>query len=259
MEDTRNTFQILVIFQLTISFDRVADIYDRTRSLPSEVMARLVETLANELSDYKTILDVGVGTGRFAKPLQDAGFEVVGVDVAKKMIDKAKEKGVKNLLLSDACCLPFRDNVFDAVICIHILHLISKWKTALFQICRVARGSMVSLSYAFKNPVRAAYDDLLKKHGYERHRPGKSEQDLKEQVSPSKSVFVCSFDTSSDDHLTNLAQGTSSSQWEIPESVNGKVVRELRGQFAGRVFTQQLYILIWKIDDLKVFCERNGL
>jgi len=244
---------------LTISFDRVADIYDRTRSLPSEVMTRLVETLTNELSDCKTILDVGVGTGRFSKPLQDAGFEVVGVDVANKMIGKAKEKGVKNLLLSEACSLPFRDNGFDAAMCIHILHLISGWKRALFETCRVTRGSMVSLSYACKDPVRAAYDDLLKKYGYEGHRLGRSEQDLRELVSPAKSVFVCSYDTSSADRLTNLAQGAFSSQWQMPENLNRKVVEELRSQFAGRVFTQQLYVLMWKIDDLKVFCERNGL
>ena len=244
---------------MTISFDRVADIYDRTRGLPSEVMARLVETLTNKLNYCKTILDVGVGTGRFSKPLQDAGFEVVGIDVSKKMIKKAKEKGMRNLILSDACSLPFRDKVFGAVVCIHILHLISKWKTALFEICRVILGSMVSLFYAHKDPVRAAYDELLKKYGYERHRPGKSEQDLRELVRPSKSVFVCSYNTSSDDRLTNLAQGTCSSQWEIPKEITRRVVAELRSQFAGRVFTQQLYVPMWKIDDLKVFCERNGL
>lgn len=262
---TINTDDAPMLFQnrrstkLTISFDRVADIYDRTRSLPSEVMARLVETLTNELAGCKTILDVGVGTGRFSKPLQDAGFEVVGIDVSKKMINKAKEKGAKNPLLSDACSLPFRDNVFDAAACIHILHLISRWRTALFEICRVTRGSLVSLFYARKDSVRAAYNELLKKYGYERHRPGKSEQDLRELVSPSKTVFVCSYSTSSDDRLTNLAQGTFSSQWEIPESVNRKVIEELRGQFAGKTFTQELYVTMWKIEDLKIFDSKAHL
>jgi len=222
-------------------------------------MAKLVETLTNELSGCRTILDVGVGTGRFSKPLQDAGFEVVGIDVSEKMVKKAKEKGVKNLILSDACSLPFRDNVFDATICIHILHLISKWKTALFEICRAANGSLVSMFDAHKDPLRTAYDEMLKKHGYERHRLGKSEQDLRELVSPSKSVFVCSYDTSSDDRLTNLAQRAFSGQWDIPESVTRKVVDELRGQFAGKVFTQQLYVTMWKINDLKVFCAKACL
>jgi ubiquinone/menaquinone biosynthesis C-methylase UbiE len=219
-------------------------------------MAKLVKTLTNELRGCRTLLDVGVGTGRFSKPLQDAGFEVVGVDVSKKMIKKAKERGVKNLILSDARSLPFRDKVFGATVCIHILHLISKWKTALSEICRVSNDSLVSLFDAHKDPLRTAYDEKLKEYGYERHRPGKSEQDLMKLVGPSKSVFVCSYDTSSDDRLTNLAQRAFSGQWDIPESVTRKVVEDLRGSFAGKTFTRQLYVTMWKIDDLKIFCAK---
>lgn len=211
------------------------------------------------MSGHRIILDVGVGTGRFSEPLQDVGFEVVGVDVSKKMMRKAKEKGVKDLILSDACSLPFRDKVFDATVCIHILHLISKWQTALCEICRVTRSSMISLFYACQDPVRAAYDGLLKKFGYERNRPGKSEQDLKELVSPSNSVFVCSYSTSSDDRLANLAQRTFSSQWELPRSVNRKIVKELKGHFTGKTFSQKLYVILWKIDDLSILCAKAYL
>ncbi|NIO37061.1 class I SAM-dependent methyltransferase, partial [Candidatus Bathyarchaeota archaeon] len=62
-----------------IPFNSVAHIYDRTRGPPEHVMKQLLEALTSELSDYRTIMDAGVGTGRFAKPLQDSGFEVVGV------------------------------------------------------------------------------------------------------------------------------------------------------------------------------------
>ena len=69
-------------------------------------------------------------------------------------------------------------------------------------------------------------------------------------------MFVCSYDVFADERLINLAQGTSSSQWEIPESVNQKVVEELRSQFAGRKFLQQLHIIMWEIDDLKAWLEK---
>ncbi|MGD8507102.1 MAG: hypothetical protein PVF15_10625, partial [Candidatus Bathyarchaeota archaeon] len=65
-----------------ISFDTVSHVYDKTRGPPEHVKKQLFGTLVNELSNYKTILDAGVGTGRFAKPLQDSGFEVVGIDIA---------------------------------------------------------------------------------------------------------------------------------------------------------------------------------
>lgn len=89
-------------FQMRMSFDSVAEYHDKTRGPPMQVMEQLVKKLINELCGYKTILDAGVGTGRFAKPLQDNGFDALGIDIAEKMINKAVEKGAKNLhALSD--------------------------------------------------------------------------------------------------------------------------------------------------------------
>ena len=51
---------------------------------------RIVESLLN--SSGKTLLDVGVGTGRFATWLAERGFEVVGVDISREMLKKAKKK-----------------------------------------------------------------------------------------------------------------------------------------------------------------------
>jgi ubiquinone/menaquinone biosynthesis C-methylase UbiE len=241
---------------MRIPFNSVAHVYDKTRGLPEHVMKRLLETLASELSSYRTILDAGVGTGRFAKPLQDSGFEVVGIDIARKMINKAKERSVSNLLLGDVCFLPFKDNSFDATVCIHVLHLISEWKTALQEICRVTRSTMVSMNYMHKNPMWKAYDKLLKKYGYERRRPGKGEWELKKLVRPSASVFIASFETKADERLTYLSQRVYSHQWDIPEDVNEKIVNELKSQFAGKVFHQGLRLLIWDIDNLKTFCKK---
>jgi len=251
--------QCLEVSLISVSFDRVAEIYDKTRSLPSDVMRKLVESLTNELGGCKTVLDIGTGTGRFAKPLQQLGFEVVGIDIAKKMIGKAREKGVNNLFLGDACLLPFKANTFDVTICIHLLHLVSKWEAALGEICRVTRSFMFSLFYANKDPVRESYDWLLKKYGYERRRLGKSEQELKNLINPPKSVFVSCYNVLADERLANLAQGTFSSQWNIPEDINQKIVEELRSQFAGKTFPQELRILMWKIDYLRACCDRVGV
>jgi ubiquinone/menaquinone biosynthesis C-methylase UbiE len=238
-----------------ISFDRVADIYDRTRSLPGKVMGRLIEVLTIELDGCKEILDLGTGTGRFAGPLQSVGFDVFGVDISKKMISNAKGKGVKHLLLGDASCLPFKDKTFDATICIHLLHLITEWNKTLREVCRVSQYAMFSLCYAHKDPVREAYDQLLRKQGYVRRRPGKSEQELKDLLNPTKFLFVSSYNTHADDRFVNLEQRTASSQWEIPQSVNLKIVGELKTEFAGKTFRQELYLLMWTIESLKILCS----
>lgn len=236
---------------MRISFDPAAEFYDRTRGPSRHVMEQLVRILVNELSGYCTILDAGVGTGRFAKPLQDNGLEVVGIDIAKKMISKAVGKGVKNLLLSDACFLPFKDYSFDVAVCVHLLHLISEWRAALHEICRVTKDIMVSIHYVRRNPIWEAYKGLLKSHGYESRRLGKGEWELKDLVEPSKSVFVASYEGNADERLTYLSQRAYSSQWEIPDDVNTKIVDELKHQFTGKMLPQELRILVWDIRDLK--------
>ena len=68
----------------TISFDRAVETYDATRSLPPQVMSKVVEKLVAVLErrECHDILDAGVGTGRFSVPLQEHGFDVAGVDVS---------------------------------------------------------------------------------------------------------------------------------------------------------------------------------
>lgn len=227
---------------MRISFDSAAEIYDKTRGPPRQVMNQLVKTLISELSCYETILDVGVGTGRFTKPLQDNGFEVVGVDIAKKMINKAVEKGAHNLLQGDVCSLPFKDNSFDVAVSVHLLHLISEWKMALQEICRVTRRVMVSMTYVGADPVWETYDSLLKGYGYESRRVGKGEWELEGLVKPSKSVFVASYCRSADRRLAHMSQRAYSSQWEIREGVNKKVMDELKRQFGGEVLPQKLRV-----------------
>jgi SAM-dependent methyltransferase len=218
-------------------------------------MKRLMETLSAELKGCTRILDVGVGTGRLAGPLHAAGFEVVGIDISRKMANRAREKGVNQLLLADARFLPFKSEIFDAAICVHVLHLISEWRKVLQEICRVSRSALFSLSNTGRNPVREAYDRLLRRYGYEGHRPGISEQQLEDLSLPAKSLFVSSYDLHADDSLTSLEQQASSSQWEIPEDVNLKIVEELKTGFAGKVFKQELYLLVWNINSLKTYAD----
>jgi ubiquinone/menaquinone biosynthesis C-methylase UbiE len=214
-------------------------------------MEQLVNRMTDELKDYQTVLDVGVGTGRFAKPLQEKGFKVVGVDLSGKMLNKAVEKGVEDLLRCDGCFLALTDKSFDGSLCIHVLHLISDWRIALQEICRVTRKIMLSMIHVQNDPVRQAYNTLLCNLGYERARPGKEEWELQDFVKAKKSVFAASYNNRADEHLENLAQRAFTSQWRIPEDINRKVVAELKDQFAGKTFSQELRVLIWDINDLE--------
>jgi SAM-dependent methyltransferase len=218
-------------------------------------MDKLIDAMVTELQSCKTILEVGVGTGRLAGPLRKAGYELTGIDISVRMIRKAKEKSIEQLVLADARFLPLLPMAFDATISVHVLHLIADWKKVLQEICRVTRHSMFSVGDRRRNPVREAYGCLLEKYGHKRHRQGKSEQELSELFRPVKSLFIASYDVSADTSLINLERRTSSSQWGIPEDINLKIIQELRREFAAKIFKQDLYLLKWDIDLLRTCCS----
>jgi ubiquinone/menaquinone biosynthesis C-methylase UbiE len=240
---------------MKIPFDRVAGIYDTTRGLPQEVMRKIVQAFVKELKGYRTVLDIGVGTGRFAKPLQENGFKVVGIDISRSMMQNARKKGVKNLLLGDACSLPFRDYSFDAALSVHVLHLVIEWRTAIKEISRVTKDGLLSVTHVHPSPVSKAYEELAREKGYDTRRIGLGEHELKEIIKPTKSIPAASLISSTDERLTNLRQRAYSRQWKIPEDVDRQIVQELVRRFAGKKYPLEMYILRWNIKDLKSYLK----
>lgn len=122
---------------IDFSFDtRVAEQYDEIRAHPPGVAAEIGQIIAREAGQNALLLEPGVGTGRIALPVIAAGCDVVGVDLSKFMLRALLEQshagpGQLHLLHGDISRLPFRPAVFDAVLCVHVLHLIPDWKQLL--------------------------------------------------------------------------------------------------------------------------------
>lgn len=126
----------------SISFDRAAEYYDRTRSLPAAAAAEVNRLLAAELAGRGLTLEIGVGTGRIALPLARSGVPLVGVDISPAMLAKLIEKAGDDLfpvLVGDAVALPFPDRLFGAAIACHVFHLIPEWRRAVEELLRVVR------------------------------------------------------------------------------------------------------------------------
>lgn len=75
--------------------DRVAGVYDEWYLRPDHPylgdIARTVSFL-RELAGEGPALELGVGTGRVALPLREAGVEVHGIDASEAMVAKLREK-----------------------------------------------------------------------------------------------------------------------------------------------------------------------
>lgn len=122
-------------------FDRISDVYDETREpLEPQAVDRLADFLTGE--GCTQILEVGVGTGRIAAPLRSRNLDVTGVDLSRRMLERALSKGVTNIAIADANLLPFRDRTFDAVMMAHVLHLLDDPESTFLRVSKAAKRAM---------------------------------------------------------------------------------------------------------------------
>jgi len=135
----------------SVAFDRAADFYDETRGLPPEATPRVAALFcrAGDLTAHSRVLDVGIGTGRISLPLAPHVHTVTGVDLSRAMLERlhAKRRGERVYpVVGDATWLPFASGAFDAVIAVHVFHLIPGWRTALDDVARVLAPGGLLLS-----------------------------------------------------------------------------------------------------------------
>lgn len=144
---------------LDFSFDtRVATRYDEVRGHPPDVSRTIGEVICQEAGPGARLLEPGVGTGRIALPLVAAGCDVVGVDLSAQMLGalhgaRREGRGRLDLVRCDISRLPFRSGVFDAVVCVHVLHLIEDWRGLLQRLLTILKpGGTIILGRDWIDP-----------------------------------------------------------------------------------------------------------
>jgi ubiquinone/menaquinone biosynthesis C-methylase UbiE len=134
---------------MSIVFDQAAGYYDQTRGLPTAIERWMVEAVHTPIGVMPSarMLEIGVGTGRIALPLARRGYHYTGVDLSSHMMRTSRSKASDvqiALVQSDIARLPLRNDTFDAVIAVHIFHLVSAWQQAMNEAARVVRhGGML--------------------------------------------------------------------------------------------------------------------
>lgn len=138
----------------SLSFDPVAHCYDATRGYPPGV----AETIADAMLRYGPLapgaraLEIGIGTGRIALPLLARGVNITGLDISQRMLDRLRANeaaaraadpeapwGRLEASLGDIAALPFAAGAFDAVVAVHVFHLLTQWRAAFSEALRVLR------------------------------------------------------------------------------------------------------------------------
>ena len=220
---------------MAVSFDRIAGVYDSTRwsGVPPEVMKSLLNAMKELFAGCRTILDVGVGTGRFAEYLNDSGFDVAGIDVSLSMMAKAREKGVRNLVQADAHYLPFRDRVFDGGIMVHVLHLARDWVQVVREAGRVTGKIVVAEVEGGEGfSPRSRYLELRKAMGYPLDRFNDGEAGLRRVVPPATVKLVGDnwIDIDVHEEIDFFDKRKSSVSWDVPAEINDKIIQRLHSE-----------------------------
>jgi len=252
----------------SLSFDRVADRYDATRGYPPEAAVEIAAGLmrVGGLQPGAEILEIGIGTGRIALPLLANGVNVTGVDIAQRMLDQLqakyaawqaesgpREAGRLTAQIADITALPFADAAFDAVVAVHVLHLVPEWRTALDEALRVLRpggalllGQDIAAPGAMNHDIQDHWAKIARDLGAPPQRIGaRTFADILEELrarglSPTESILASWEHVATPRGVVEYVAGRVWSQtWNVPDDVFDESVRQLRvwveREYAGRM------------------------
>lgn len=149
---------------------RFSGIFGRLRHIRDiAAIRRAFRFAASTGSPIRTALDVPCGTGRVFQLFSQEGIKFVGADISQAMLLKAMHKpkshieGLLSLLVCDAEWLPFKDDSFDAVICIRFMfHLPREVQLRILKEAR--RVSRRWLIVEFRHRYTVRYLILLLRH-----------------------------------------------------------------------------------------------
>lgn len=117
-------------------YDRQAETYDSTRGASPSVLRPLRDALQG--APGHALVDIGGGTGNYARALREDGWDPLVVDLNTAMLARAEAKGLRTLH-ADAAALPVPDASADAVTMIAMLHHVPDWRAAVGEARRILR------------------------------------------------------------------------------------------------------------------------
>ena len=106
----------------------------------------VVEALIKEHQGC-SLLDVGCAEGLYVRFLSGSRRISIGMDISMPKLIRAKSHRENpeslSYILADACCLPFKDDSFDVVICVDVIRYLRDPAEAAKEMFRVSREHVI--------------------------------------------------------------------------------------------------------------------
>ncbi len=250
------------------SFDQAASYYDQVYGYPAGVEAQAVAAIraAFALTADERVLEVGVGSGRLAVPLQVAGYRYHGQDIAGAFMHLIAVKlpsppapptgeGRIGVLLtqSDLSALPYQTASFAGALAVQVFHLIPDLAPAIAELQRVLRPDAPLLvvndgqpdNVDMRGRLTNALSYFLAAEGYvsdERQpAPDKVEAAFVAAGATVETLrpFAWSLTVSPRAFAARLAERQTSKLWHVPEPIFSRALRRfynwLAADYKGRL------------------------
>jgi SAM-dependent methyltransferase len=240
----------------SLSFDQVAHVFDATRGYPPGVGQTIADALLRygPISPGAETLEIGVGTGRIALPLLERGVHLTGIDLSERMVERLRAKyaearvaqpapplGRLEVTLGDITALPFATGAFDAVVAVHVLHLVPQWRRALDEALRVLRpgaslllGQDVTHGAHVTHPMQDEWVAIMRTLGMEPRRVGAASFDAILMEARGRGLRVeerlvadWSIAASPAEGFSDIANRIWSLTWLVPDDLFAESVRRL--------------------------------
>lgn len=158
----------------SLLFNLIAPIYGLFYNYQKSRYADIVESVKSEMdiSSFRTILDVGCGTGALCSVLKDKGMDVTGIDPAIKMLNIAMSKPENNsvefLQANTVEGLPFEDKSFDIAISSYVTHGLKEEerKRMYAEMSRITRSYVIIHDYNDKRLLLTSIIEWLEGGDY---------------------------------------------------------------------------------------------
>ncbi|HNW27955.1 MAG TPA: methyltransferase domain-containing protein [Spirochaetota bacterium] len=130
---------------MVVDYGNIAGTYDNWRSYSPDVVKTICRL--GELRRAAEVLDIGCGTGSLGFQVhKESGARVTGIDRSLEMLGGAPRRSVLPLCADlDGRSLPFKDEVFDAIIGTYVIQHIGNLGLLFSECFRVLRDGMILL------------------------------------------------------------------------------------------------------------------
>ncbi len=134
-------------------WDNVAEKYEKSPISDEAAYRKTLSEIQNVLTPDMHVLELGCGTGTTSIHIAPLVKKIDAIDISERMIEigrvKSKKAGIENVSFS--CGTLIEHNVdteyFDAVLGLHVLHLLPNRQAILTEIARILKPGGIFISH----------------------------------------------------------------------------------------------------------------